>query len=314
MVKSAKNKTITTDLLTFQEVKQIVNQTQKLVLSPHAQSKIEQCRQYLDHKLATSDALFYGINTGFGFLQNVRIDKTQIQELQYNLLQSHACGVGERVPKEIVRLMLLLKIQSLAYGHSGVQTATVQRLIDFYNADILPIVFNQGSLGASGDLSPLAHLALPLIGMGDVYFKNKEMPASEALKTIGWQPIELQSKEGLALINGTQFMSAYGIHCLLKAQKLLHLADIISAISCDAFDCSTQPFLEQIHKIRAHKGQLKTAETMRYFTVFQQITHYFSRFQLPFVRSDFMNLFPKRLGRTVESIARNGGNDVRQLQ
>ena len=211
MVKSAKNKTITTDLLTFQEVEQIVNQAQKLVLSPHAQSKIEQCRQYLDHKLATSDALFYGINTGFGFLQNVQIDKTQIQELQYNLLQSHACGVGERVPKEIVRLMLLLKIQSLAYGHSGVQTATVQRLIDFYNADILPIVFNQGSLGASGDLSPLSHLALPLIGMGDVYVKNKEMPASEALKTLGWQPIELQSKEGLALINGTQFMSACGI-------------------------------------------------------------------------------------------------------
>ncbi|MDZ7878419.1 MAG: histidine ammonia-lyase [Saprospiraceae bacterium] len=258
-----KIKSIDTNWLPFSAIEDIVNRARKLALSADAHQKIVACRAYLDQKMSDSDALFYGINTGFGFLQNVKIDTSQILDLQYNLLQSHACGIGERVPKEIVRLMLLLKIQSLSYGHSGVQVDTVQRLIDFYNHDILPVVFNQGSLGASGDLSPLAHLTLPLIGMGNVVFKNKEMNATEVLKIKGWQPIELQSKEGLALINGTQFMSAYGIHCLLKAQKLLRLADIIAALSCDAFDCSPQPFLPQIHQIRPHKGQVKTAETMR---------------------------------------------------
>ena len=254
---------INSSWLDLNQVQEILVNKKPLVLSADSFSKILDCRQYLDNKLASSDELFYGINTGFGFLQNVKIDKEQTQQLQYNLLQSHACGVGERVPNEIIKLMLLLKIQSLSYGYSGVQLATVQRLIDFYNEDILPVIYNQGSLGASGDLSPLSHLALPLIGLGNVYYKGQELPASEVLKKNGWNVIELQSKEGIALINGTQFMSAYGIFCLLKAQKLLQLADFIAAISCDAFDCSTQPFFEQIHRIRPHKGQVKTAEIMR---------------------------------------------------
>lgn len=254
---------INSDWLALQKIQQIIENENLLILSADAINKILTCRQYLDDKLASSDELFYGINTGFGFLQNVKIDKIQTQQLQYNLLQSHACGVGERVPKEIIKLMLLLKIQSLSYGYSGVQLQTVQRLIDFYNEDILPVIYTQGSLGASGDLSPLSHLALPLIGLGTVYYKNQEFPANEILEKFDWKPIKLQSKEGIALINGTQFMSAYGAFCLLKAQKLLKLADFIAAISCDAFDCSTQPFSEQIHRIRPHKGQVQTAEILQ---------------------------------------------------
>jgi histidine ammonia-lyase len=250
------------DWLSADILQKIAKRSHNLVLSGHARQKISDCRAYLEEKLNHSNALFYGINTGFGFLQNVGIDKNQIAELQYNLLQSHACGLGEVVPHDIVKWMLFLKIQSLSYGHSGVQVATVQRLIDFYNHDVLPVVYTQGSLGASGDLSPLAHLSLPLIGLGEVYFKGKKYKSDVILEKFGWKPIDLQSKEGLALINGTQFMAAYGIANLLKAQKLLNLADLISAISIDAFDASLQPFHPKIHAIRAHEGQVATAKAI----------------------------------------------------
>lgn len=253
---------ITNDWLDKESLNQIATHKHQLVLDEESLAQINRCRRYLDDKINGSDALFYGINTGFGFLQNVAIDKTQTADLQYNLLQSHACGLGDEVPHEIVKWMLFLKIQSLSYGHSGVQEQTVQRLIDFYNYDITPVVYTLGSLGASGDLSPLAHLSLPLIGLGEVYWKGKKHAAQEVLRQFGWQPIDLQCKEGIALINGTQFMTAYGIHGLLKAEKLLKIADLIAAISADAFDCSTQPFHPNIHAIRAHKGQVKTAETL----------------------------------------------------
>jgi histidine ammonia-lyase len=186
-----------------------------------------------------------------------------VVDLQYNLLQSHACGMGEIVPNEIVKWLLFLKIQSLSQGYSGVQLETVQRLIDFYNFDIFPIVFKQGSLGASGDLSPLAHLSLPLIGLGEVYFEGKKQAAKDILDRFNWQPIPLQSKEGIALINGTQFMSAYSIHTALKAERLLQWADLIAAMSLDAFDASLQPFHPKIHQIRPHAGQITTADTIR---------------------------------------------------
>jgi histidine ammonia-lyase len=213
--------------------------------------------------MAESDALFYGINTGFGFLQNVQIDKNQLQQLQSNLIQSHACGMGEYVPKNIVKLMLLLKIKSLCYGHSGVTMLTVQRLVDMYNANVLPVIYTQGSLGASGDLAPLSHLCLPLLGMGDVWQHDVVMPAAKVWQQLGWQPIQLKSKEGLALINGTQFMAAYGMYNTSKAESLLQWADIIAAISYDAFDCVQQPLHEKIHAIRAHKGQVATAAQLR---------------------------------------------------
>lgn len=247
----------------FQQVKNLLHFDQLVSITFDAHFRITECRDYLDKKLAADDSLFYGINTGFGYLQNVKIDKAQLAELQNNLIKSHACGLGEEVPKDIVKLMVMLKIKSLSYGHSGVQIDTVKRLMDMYNADVFPVIYTQGSLGASGDLAPLSHLSLPLIGLGEVNHDGKRMPASEALKKFGWQPIELQSKEGLALINGTQFMSAYGLYNLVNADRLLQWADIIAAISFDAFDCTTEPLHPKIHAIRSHKGQVNTAARLR---------------------------------------------------
>lgn len=231
----------------------------KLLLSPESTQKIEKCRAFLDQKMEATSRAIYGINTGFGALYNVKIKGENLQKLQENLVMSHACGTGDEVPSEIVKLMLLLKIQSLSYGHSGVQLDTVSRLVDFYNNDVFPVVYTQGSLGASGDLSPLAHLALPLIGMGEVIAQGERMSGAEVLQKFGWDKIKLQSKEGLALLNGTQFMSAYGIYNLLKAHKLSFLADVIGTLSLEGFDGRIEPFHELIHLVRPHNGQIKTA-------------------------------------------------------
>ena len=247
----------------FTDIKSLLFLQQSLSVAPAAAENIEACRNYLNKKLESDDALFYGINTGFGYLQNVRIDAAQLEELQSNLLKSHACGLGEEVPATIVQLMLALKIKSLAYGYSGVQPATVQRLTDMYNHQVLPVIYTQGSLGASGDLAPLSHLSLPLIGLGEVFYKGIKMPAAAALEKLNWEPLHLQSKEGLALINGTQFMSAYGMHNLIQCERLLRWADIIAAISFDAFDCVAEPLHQKIHSIRPHKGQVDTAATLR---------------------------------------------------
>lgn len=249
--------------LRFEQVKNYLDYQQQVSITFDAHERITKCRDYLDKRLNNSDELLYGINTGFGFLQNVQIDKHQIQELQYNLLKSHACGVGEEVPKEIVKLMLMLKIKSLSYGNSGVQIDTVKRLMDMHNEEVLPIIYTQGSLGASGDLAPLSHLSLPLIGLGEVYYQEKKYPSQQVLEQFGWQAIPLQSKEGLALINGTQFMSAFGMYCLKKSEHLLKMADLICALSFDAFDCITEPLHEAIQRIRPHKGQIETAAVIR---------------------------------------------------
>lgn len=247
----------------FQQIQNLLAHKQLVSITFDAYDRISKCRKYLDDKMSSSDELFYGINTGFGFLQNVQIDKTQLQELQNNLIMSHACGMGEEVPHDIIKLMIAFKIKSLSYGHSGVQTDTVERLMDMYNHDVLPVIYTQGSLGASGDLAPLSHLSLPLLGMGEVYHGGVKMPAAEALKILDWKPIELKSKEGLALINGTQFMTAYGLHNLIQCDRLIKWANIIAAISFDAFDCTTEPLHENIHAVRAHCGQVSTAATMR---------------------------------------------------
>ncbi|MDQ3051847.1 MAG: histidine ammonia-lyase, partial [Bacteroidota bacterium] len=204
-----------------------------------------------------------GINTGFGALYNKTISNEDLDTLQTNLVLSHACGTGEEVPAAIVRLMLFLKIQGLSYGNSGVQLDTVQRLVDFFNYDILPVVYQQGSLGASGDLAPLAHLSLPLIGMGEVSYKGAKKSASDILDRHNWKPISLKSKEGLALLNGTQFMSAYGSWAIVEAQKLSEWADVIGALSLDAFDGRIEPFHHRIQEIRPHKGQIDTALKFR---------------------------------------------------
>lgn len=249
--------------LSLSVIEQIIEKQQTISLSEFAIQRIERCRAYLDHKMLDNEAAIYGINTGFGSLQNVKISDQNLTELQYNLLLSHACGTGQEVPKAIVKLMLLLKIQSLSYGHSAVALSTVQRLVDFYNHDILPVIYTQGSLGASGDLAPLAHLALPLIGEGEVWYKEEKINTKALYQKLNWQPLKLQSKEGLALINGTQFMSSYGVYCLLNAQKLSAWADVIAAISIDAFDCRIDPFLNLSHVIRPHKGQLATAANIK---------------------------------------------------
>ncbi len=248
--------------LEFVQVKNLLALNQPVSITAGATESINRCRDYLDKKLNSGDGLFYGINTGFGYLQNVKIDNTQLHQLQSNLLQSHACGLGEEVPAAIVKLMMMLKIKSLSYGHSGVQLDTVNRLVDMYNNDVLPVIYTQGSLGASGDLAPLSHLSLPLIGLGEVHHAGKKYATKDILKKFGWEPITLQSKEGLALINGTQFMSAYGMHNLIQAERLLRWADIIAAISFDAFDCTMEPLHPKIHSIRSHKGQVDTAATI----------------------------------------------------
>ena len=255
---------VTTEEIGWKKFEEIIIGQRRIVLSDEVIGKISACRDYLDRRLEKGDEILYGINTGFGSLCDTVISKENLGLLQKNLVMSHACGVGDEVPKEITRLMLLLKIQSLCYGNSGVQVATVQRLADLYNHDILPVVYTYGSLGASGDLAPLAHMSLPLLGMGDVDMKGVRMKASEALKEMGWDPIELQSKEGLALLNGTQFMSAYGVFLCMRVFKLSRLADIIAALSLEAFDGRIEPFHELIQQIRPHQGQIVTARRIRW--------------------------------------------------
>jgi len=255
---------ISTDkLFTLNDIRHILDSNATLVLSERAKQNIVACREYLDKKMASQKTPIYGINTGFGSLCNLVIPDNELEQLQTNLVTSHACGMGDEVPLEIVRLMLLLKVQALSYGKSGVQLQTVERLIDLYNYKVYPIVYEQGSLGASGDLSPLAHLSLPLLGMGEVNYQGNKCKAIVVLKQLGLEPITLKSKEGLALLNGTQFMSAYGVWCLLKSNKLNSLADLIGAISLDAFDGRCEPFKDNIHIIRPHKGQLQTARAIR---------------------------------------------------
>ena len=205
----------------------------------------------------------YGITTGFGSLCNKNISPDELTRLQENLVKSHACSVGEEISPVIVKLMMLLKAHALSLGYSGVQVITVQRIIDFFNNDIIPIVCDRGSLGASGDLAPLANLFLPLIGVGDVYYQGRKREAMSVLDEFGWKPIRLMSKEGLALLNGTQFMSANGVFAMLRAFKLSKKADLIAALSLEAFDGCLDPFLDCLHQMRPHKGQIETADNFR---------------------------------------------------
>jgi len=255
------------DLMVIQE---IISKDKKLSLSESSVQRIEKCRAYLDQKIQSSSDPIYGINTGFGSLYDKKISKDDLGNLQNNLVMSHACGLGDEVPCEIVKLILLLKIQSLSFGNSGVDLKTIERLVDMYNNDIFPVIYEQGSLGASGDLAPLAHMSLTLLGLGDVDVLDtskidnyKRISSSKILKKMGWSPLKLGPKEGLALLNGTQFMSAFGVWTLVKAKKLSYLADLIAAVSLDAFDCRIDPFDNLIHKLRPHKGQIKTANNVR---------------------------------------------------
>ncbi len=259
----AKIHSISPKPLTYEVLDDLVRGGHKLEISEESQGLINHCREYLDKKIDGSNTPIYGITTGFGSLCNKNISKNELSQLQKNLVMSHACSMGMEVSPEIIKLMLLLKAHALSLGHSGVQLETVQRIIDFYNNDILPIVYEQGSLGASGDLAPLANLFLPLIGMGEVRWKGKKQLAEDVLKKFGWKPIDLKSKEGLALLNGTQFMSAHGVFAMLKAFRIVKLSDIIGALSLDAFDGRIEPFHKNLHEVRPHMGQIETARNIR---------------------------------------------------
>ena len=254
---------INSERLTIAKVEEILSKGYKLALSDNAKRRIVNCRKYLDEKMKDTEHPIYGVTTGFGSLCNISVGKEDLSTLQKNLMMSHACGTGERVPTAIVKLMLFLKAQSLSYGHSGVQLITVERLLDLFNNDIIPVVYEQGSLGASGDLSPLAHMCLPLIGLGHVEVDGKVVESATIIEKMGWEPIELCSKEGLALLNGTQFMSAYGVYSLINTLRLSRWADYIGAMSLDAFDGRMDPFEHNVHAIRPHNGQIETAHNIR---------------------------------------------------
>ena len=248
----------------LEDIRSIVESREKVSLSAAAKAKVEKCNAYLVNKVKQDGPPIYGVNTGFGSLCNTEIANKDLTQLQINLLRSHACGAGDYVPTDIVKLMLLLKAQSLSYGHSGVQLATIEKLLEFYNNDTIPVIYELGSLGASGDLAPLSHLALPLIGEGEVWTKAPVLGRGSWGEATKSQPssLTLGPKEGLALINGTQFMQAYGLQCLFKAEDILARADLNAAMCIDAYDGRKEAFLAYSHQIRPHKGQLDTAKTI----------------------------------------------------
>ena len=250
-------------LLTYDLIEKILRDRTELTLSDEARKKIQHCRDFLDKKTDGNTVPIYGVTTGFGSLCNKHISREELTTLQENLVKSHSCSVGVPVDKTVVRLMLLLKAQALSMGFSGVQVETVERIIDFYNNDILPVVYDRGSLGASGDLAPLANLFLPLIGEGEVIYRGEKVRGCDILKKFGWEPIRLKSKEGLALLNGTQFMSANGIKALIDGWHMVNCFDLFGAMSLEAFDGRIEPFWDCIQQVRPHRGQIETGEVFR---------------------------------------------------
>lgn len=259
--------------ISIEDIQLIVEQKKTVILGEQAKKKIIKCRSYLDEKVSASDDLIYGVNTGFGSLCNTAISKSDLAQLQLNLVRSHACGTGELAQKEVIHLMLLLKAIGLSYGHSGAQLATVERLLFFFNNQIIPVVYQQGSLGASGDLAPLAHLTLALLGEGEVYEQDTPVSTGKILKKYQLTPIQLQSKEGLALLNGTQFMSAHLLFAVLKSKQLISNLSKISALSLEAYDGRIEPFFANVNEVRNQKGQIAIAAQMRAILDGSQFVH-----------------------------------------
>ena len=248
--------------LTLDRIRDLIRSDSPIGLDPGAQVRIAASRAVVD-RLQAGERSYYGINTGFGALAHTHIPPADIEKLQENLILSHAVGVGAEVDPAIVRLMLLLKVNALAIGLSGVRPVLVEYLIRFHNAGLSPVVYAKGSLGASGDLAPLAHLTLTLLGLGEVWAEGRTIPAPEALARLGLAPLRLKSKEGLALINGTQFMAAHAVHALLRIQDLLKTADLTAAMTLEAMRGSATPFDARIHAARPHAGQQETADNVR---------------------------------------------------
>jgi histidine ammonia-lyase len=256
--------TISPASLSFSKIEDILENNIPVYLSDESRTLIQKSKDYLDKKIEQAQGPLYGITTGFGALCEIEISRDDLSRLQENLVLSHSCNIGPEVPRDIVRLMLLLKAHALAKGNSAVQMVTVQRILDFFNNNVCPVVCELGSLGASGDLAPLAKLILPMLGYGEVWFEGKKLPAVTILKHFGWEPLHLEAKEGLALLNGTQFMSAYAVYTLLKVFRINKYSDIIGALSLDVYDGLIEPFLENIQRIRPHAGQIQTAANFRF--------------------------------------------------
>jgi histidine ammonia-lyase len=249
--------------VSLEELERVLKNSTEVVLGPQAKLAIETGFSFLQAKVKEDGAIYYGINTGFGSLCNTVISTEDLNQLQVNLIRSHACGVGAEVPTHLVKRMLLLKAIALSKGFSGVQLATVERLLFLYNNNLIPVVYEQGSLGASGDLAPLAHLCLPLIGEGEVQVNGERIPGNKLHANYGLEPITLQAKEGLALLNGTQFMNAYGTYAVSTGHTLLKEGLKIAALSLEAYDGRQEPFQANVNGLRKQHGQIEVATTMR---------------------------------------------------
>ena len=248
--------------ITLHELDAALGRRLRVSLSPETAERIRRSNAQVQAIAAGSEAA-YGINTGFGHLCTKRIAPDEVAALQRNLILSHAVGVGEDAPRDIVRWMMLLKAASLSHGVSGVSPAAVQCLLDLLNHDLLPTIPTQGSLGASGDLAPLAHMVLPMIGEGRLRVDGTELPAAEALRRAGVQTVTLGPKDGLALINGTQFMAAYAAHVAVRAHRLVKHCDIVATMSLEGLMGSVRPFDGRLHAARPHPGAIATASNVR---------------------------------------------------
>ena len=248
--------------ISFADIFKIINKDLKLTVDDNIIEKISKSRKIFENTINNSDDKFYGINTGFGDLHNVKIKNDHLSILQKNLIKSHACGAGEKIDSKIVKIMILLKIISLTKGYSGIKTQTIERLLFFFNNKIFPVVYKYGSLGASGDLAPLSHLSLPLIGLGEVEFNGEICNTEIILSKFKLNSLTLGAKEGLALINGTQYMLASLIDSTINSINICNYSDLIASISLDAFKCSLSPFDPLISKIRPHEGQINVSKNI----------------------------------------------------
>ncbi len=248
--------------LTIEEVIRVCRGMEEVSISPEAAKAVDKARAYIDRKL-DEGAIIYGLTTGFGKFANVFISREETEDLQRNLIISHTCTAGEPYEQKYVRAAMLLRCNALSRGNSGIRLSTIQTMVDMLNAGIHPVVPCKGSLGASGDLAPLSHIALGLIGLGEVEYKGEIMPAADAMAKEGITPVKLAAKEGLALNNGTQMMTAVGLNVLWDAMHLAKVADIAGAMTAEALHGITKAYDEKVHKLRGHSGQITCAENMR---------------------------------------------------
>ena len=251
--------------ITLYDINHIISNNLQIGLDDMLIQKVNKSRLFLENKISNTKDVIYGVNTGFGDLHNIKIEDEKLNDLQLNLLRSHACGAGKKINSEIVRLMLLLKIISLSKGNSGVRIETIDRLIFLFNNNLFPIVYEYGSLGASGDLAPLAHMSLPIIGEGELETEGKIQNSKTILKKYNLDKINLEPKEGLALINGTQYMLASFVNSLFHSYNLSIFADHISSVSIDGYNCSLNPFSPLVNSVRGYKGQAKVSKRILNF-------------------------------------------------